>query len=153
MVDLFDTTPVLGDTPTVVKDTTKFYPGGTTSEPTALVANRAVYKPLSTCGVTADNASLLADVANAAGDEAATVGGLVSQSFGGIGVSLGVFGKISLGDNQTLGTIVKTAASRLAMRSAFAASYWTLERIGASAGERAAVVDGPSGYLEFPAGN
>ena len=151
VADLFDTTPVLIDTPTVIA-ATKFYPGGTTSEPTALVANLARPHQLSSsCGVTADTAPILADVANAAADEAATVGGLVAQSFGGVGVSLGVFGKISLGDNQTVGTIVKTAASRVALRSSFAAAYWTLERIAGSSDVHPtrAEASGANGYLIF----
>ncbi len=150
-IDAFDPTPVLGDTPTVTS-TTKFYPGAS-GAPTALTAKVANYKPLSTtCGVTVDTVKLLAQVANAASDKAATLGGLVSQSAGGFGVSLGVFGKISIGDNQTLGTIVKTAASRVALRATYAAAYWTLDSIKpptSRAGEAPPAVSGPDGYLLF----
>jgi hypothetical protein len=173
LADLVDPTPVLGSSPpgqivTTGANATKFYPGGNTSEPTALVANIANYRQISTdCGITETNAKILGYIANGAGDEAQLVNGLVTQSAGGFGFSLGIFGKISIGDNQTLGTIVKTAASRAAMRIVFASSYWTLERVGQSGGAGKPEVmplhapletgnpthedvGGPTGYLKFP---
>lgn len=149
LADLVDPTPVLGDTPTLTVGATKFYPGGHTDEPTALSAKLATYVPLSNTCLSADDTKILSDVANAAGDEAQTVGGLVSQSFGGIGISLGVFGKISIGDNQTLATIAKTAASRLATRAAFSAAYWSLSGIMGSAPKAGAKPAGPNGVLQF----
>jgi hypothetical protein len=118
LADLLDSTPVLGSSDpgkvtTSGPSATTFYPGATTSVPTAYVLKTADYKKVSTgCGVTADNAKILGFIAKAAGDEAQLVNGLVAQSAGGLGVSLGVFGKISIGDNQTLGTLIKTFASR-----------------------------------------
>lgn len=137
IADLVDPTPVLGDQdvdPQTNKlpSNTKFYPGGGTNEPTALVAQLAKYKNIgkNQCGVTPSNASVLEDVANAAGDRAGTISGLVSQSWGGVSFGLGVLGKFSFGDNQTLGTVVKTAATRLGTRISFAASYWALDSLG-----------------------
>ena len=172
LADLVDPTPVLGSSPPgqIVSsgaDATTFYPAGNKSEPTALVAGIANYKQVSSdCGITAKNVEVLGYVANGAGDEAQLVNGLVTQSAGGFGFSLGIFGKISIGDNQTLGTVVKTAASRAAMRIVFASSYWALESAG---GETTAAhpdimprnapleegnpsrqdVGGPNGYLHF----
>jgi len=132
LADIFDPTPVLGTDPFgQFSSKTKFYPGGNNSQPTALQVGMANYKEIGdTCGVTERNAKILRFLANAAGDEAQLVDGLVTQSVGGVGISLGAFGKISIGDNQMLATIVKTAASRAAMRITLAGSYWILESVG-----------------------
>lgn len=115
IIDYFDPTPVLGDAPTfeAITSSTNFYPGASTSEPTALTTIPAManYQQIQTgCGVTARNIWILTDLANGASDRAAAIDGLVENSFGGFGFSLGVFGKISIGDNQTLSDLVKTAA-------------------------------------------
>ena len=142
IADLVDPTPVLGDTqkPGVAdvqapgaappSPTTTYYPGKSSDEPTALSAGLATYRDIkgNQCGVTTDNAPVLLAIANAAGDRAATISGLVSQSWGGVSVGLGVLGKFSIGDNQTLGTIVKTAATRLGARISYAASYHVLDK-------------------------
>ncbi|MFC6310402.1 hypothetical protein E2553_35205 [Paraburkholderia dipogonis] len=168
LADLLDSTPVLGSSDpdkvtTSGPNATTFYPGGTASIPTAYALKTADYKKVSNdCGVTADNAKILGFIAKAAGDEAQMVNGLVAQSAGGIGVSLGVFGKISIGDNQTLGTLIKTFASRAAMRISFASTYLILERIGGDGKiqqttyplglDQTQVIGGPggaNGYLKF----
>jgi hypothetical protein len=101
-------------------------------EPEALKTGLANYKkiPASGCGVTTANVMVLYDAANAAGDSVSAVSGLVSQSWGGWGFSFLGFLKFSIGDNQTLGVIVKTAASRVASRAALAAAYWALDGVG-----------------------
>jgi hypothetical protein len=140
IADLVDPTPVLGDkdlAPGATQPpsgTATFYPGGNGDEPTALTAQLATYKaiPASGCGVTRANVALLKDIANAGGDSASSVSGLVSQSWGGVSVGFGVLGKFSIGDNQTLGTIVKTVAERLGMRVTYAAAYWALAGVGSS---------------------
>ena len=151
-VDIFDPTPVMGSSDAGGTGTT-FYPGNNTNEPTAFAAALARYGKIGPdgCGVTTKNVKILADLANAAGDRAATLSGLVSQSTGGLGVSLGVFGKISIGDNQTLGTIIKTVASRLATRLTFAASYWALQTLSEAPSSRApGGPDSAQNYLRFP---
>jgi len=168
LADLFDPTPVLGsDPPGQVSSSTTFFPGNNTNQPTAYTAGNTNYSRVSSdCGVTAHNATILGYIANAAGDEAQLVGGLVSQTTGGVEIGLGVLGKISIGDNQTLGTVVKTAASRAAMRIVFASSYWALETAGRSDTQggheilpqpnplapnspASQDVGGPNGYLRF----
>jgi hypothetical protein len=141
IVDLVDPTPVLGDqdpdaNTQDLPTSTTYYPGGKgTKQPTALTSRLANYKNIKNnqCGVTTSNVDVLKDVANAAGDRAATISGLVSQSWGGISIGLGVLGKLSIGDNQTLGTIVKTAATRLAERISYAGSYWALDSLSGAA--------------------
>jgi hypothetical protein len=59
----------------------------------------------------------------------ATIGGLVINSPGGNSIGLGVFGKISIGDNQTLSDLLKTAVSELALRATLTTSYFTLRNI------------------------
>jgi hypothetical protein len=39
-----------------------------------------------------------------------------------------VFGKISIGDNQTLSGLLKTAVSELALRATLTTSYFTLRK-------------------------
>lgn len=151
MIDLFDPTPVMGDTKTP-GDQTKFYPGGKVdSRPTALGLNFAEYRqlPASGCGVTIKSVPILSMLAHAAGDRATALGGLVSDSFGGLGVSFGGFGKVSIGDNQTVATLVKTAASRVAARATFAAGYWALEGMPQLEG-RTIGAGGGEAYLSFP---
>lgn len=116
---------------------TTYYPGNSANQPTALTTGMAEYvqipsetdqdgKPSGACGITTQNVWLLQTLANGASDEASTVGGLVANTAGGLGVSLGVFGKISIGDNATLSDLVKAAASELALRSTLMVSYHTL---------------------------
>jgi hypothetical protein len=132
LIDSIDPTPVMGNADSVDSNTV-FYPGGSKSQPTAYTVNKSIYLKIPTpsgdpypCGITTTNVWVLRDVANGASEQAAAVGGLVANTPGGIGISLGVFGKISIGDNQTLSVLVKTAASRVALRAALASSYATL---------------------------
>lgn len=139
MMDTIDPTPVMGDDPaSSVSNTTHFFPGNSTDEPTAYATGLAKYVQIpnpssatdpDVCGITTKNSWVLKDLANAAGDQAAAVGGLVANTPGGLSIGLGVIGKISIGDNQTLSTLVKTAASRLATRAGLASSYWTLRNV------------------------
>jgi len=124
-----------GDSPSGSVDTnTTFYPGNSTEQPTAYSTNPAIYvqipKDHNACGITTTNAWVLRDLANGASGQAAAVGGLVANTPGGISIGLGVLGKISIGDNQTLSVMVKTAASRVALRATLASSYcWTLRHV------------------------
>ena len=138
VADTIDPTPVMGDSPAAsISSTTRFYPGDSTYEPTAYATGLAKYVQIpnpttddeikNACGITTKNAWVLKDLANGAGDQAAAVGGLIANTPGGLSIGLGVLGKISIGDNQTLSTLVKTAASRLATRAAHPASAFLLD--------------------------
>ncbi len=146
MMDTIDPTPVMGNTncpiPTTNASsscqpnandpkTTTYYPGNSSNQPTALTVGMAKYieLPATGCGITTQNVWVLQSLANGASDEAATVGGLITNTAGGFGVSLGVFGKISIGDNATLSDLVKTAASEVALRATLLASYFSLYRL------------------------
>jgi hypothetical protein len=135
LFDKIDKTPVLGHT---VGGSTTFYPGGKTSPPTVYTVLHptvpAIYLEIgdgtdNACGFNTKNAWVLNEVANAAGDQGGAVGGLIANTAGGISIGLGVVGKISIGDNQTLSVLAKTFASRLATRAAFDATFWTLKDV------------------------
>jgi hypothetical protein len=135
LVDTMDPTPVMGDSKDGLPADTTYYPGASKNEPTALASGLAGYAMLpadsnnSVCGITTANVWVLKDLANAASDNAAAVGGLVVNTPGGISIGLGIVGKISIGDNQTLSDLVKTAAAELALRAALTTSYFTLRNV------------------------
>ncbi len=124
--DQVDPTPVFGDASSIGAidpATTKFYPN--LSRPTFSVVNSAYnYRCIRAegRGLTVKSLDRVVEVAKALGDRAAALGGLSFNSFGGVGLSLGLFGKVSIGDNQTLSVLAKTAVSRLAMRLSYASS-------------------------------
>lgn len=135
LFDKIDKTPVLGHT---AGGSITFYPGGKTSPPTVYTVLHptvpAVYLEIgdgtdNACGFNTKNAWVLNEIANAAGDQGGAVGGLIANTAGGISIGLGVVGKISIGDNQTLSVLAKTFASRLATRAAFDATFWTLKDV------------------------
>jgi hypothetical protein len=152
LADLVDTTPVFGVGRAADGSGATYYPGDNAAVPTALVTNMTPYMDVSAkCGVNKSNVKVLGYVAKGAGDAAQLGNGLIAQSAGGFGVSLGVFGKISVGDNQTLGTVVKTVSSRAAMRIALASGYAALERYSASADADAQRDGSASGAVMAPA--
>jgi hypothetical protein len=146
LIDAIDPTPVFGNKDltgvTTIPTGITFYPGASTTAPTVFTTTFAtnpkiyVYIPTpptsganNLCGITTGNVWVLKDLASGAGDEAGAVGGLVANTVGGISLGLGVVGKISIGDNQTLSVLVKTAASRIAMRATLASAYRTLRNV------------------------
>jgi hypothetical protein len=75
------------------------------------------------CGITALKAQAIQYLSLQAGNRASMLGGLVGGSFGGLSIGLGVLGKLSIGDNQTLENIVKTILDRSFERAMEEASY------------------------------
>jgi hypothetical protein len=112
-----------------------YYPGKFTSEPTVLTSGvqssaAGFVSDPTQCGMTELKAEVVNYLANSASTRASALGGLVTGSFGGFEIGLGVLGKFSVGDNQTLQTIVKTVLGRVAARAAEQASYLVLSEIG-----------------------
>lgn len=109
-----------------------YYPGKSDKAPTALTAGLASTESLvvsgNSCGITPLKAEAIQYLAQTAGNRASMLGGTVGGSFGGIHVGLGVFGKWSIGDNQTLQALVKTALNktfeRAAEKAAYSVLYW-----------------------------
>jgi hypothetical protein len=132
IADNIDTTPVWGDKPTLA-DATTFYPGGSKKAPTVLSFQPTLYAQVEPgpCGMTTEKLTILGDLATAAGDAGGAVSGLVHGSFGGFAIGLGLLGKFSFGDNQTLANVVKAAASRLSMRLTAAVAWPILAKMDA----------------------
>jgi len=84
-------------------------------KPVALVA--------SGCGIDETKAQAIEYLGQTAGLKAAMVGGITGGSFGGFGASFGAFGKISVGDNQTVQVVIKTVLGKVAERVAADAAY------------------------------
>ena len=71
-------------------------------------------------------------VAQLVGQEASGITGLTLGNFGGWGFSLGVFGKFSVGDNQTLQVVARTLLSKIAERitaeEVYRAAYYVSDK-------------------------
>jgi hypothetical protein len=134
IIDLLDKTPVLVAT-SGSGGGTLYYPGNPSNEPTAhhYDPQNAVQIPPASpdaCGITQQNVWLLRDIASGSSNEAATVGGLVTNTWGGFSFGVPVLNlKLSIGDNDTLSSIVKAAASEAALRASLAAGYWSLRHL------------------------
>lgn len=111
-----------------------YYPGAIKKDapPTAVVEQLALVLPLlkdsqsDECGITKLKAEAIQYLASAASSQASAMGGLVGGSFGGLNFGLGVLGKFSIGDNQTLGVLVKTSLGQAFERGGEEASYRVL---------------------------
>lgn len=75
------------------------------------------------CGITPLKAEAIQYLARLAEDQASALGGLGGGSFGGIQVGLGILGKLSIGDNQTLQALAKTVIGKTFQRATEEASY------------------------------
>jgi hypothetical protein len=119
-------------TPVWTSTDNKYYPGGSSTAPT-VVASKLI-TPIALlsdgdahqCGITKLKAEAIQYLSNAASDKASSLGGLVGGSFGGLHFGLGVLGKISVGDNQTLQALVKASLGEAAERATEEASYRVL---------------------------
>ena len=111
-----------------------YYPGGTSDEPTALalgiVPKAADLAPDGSAeGITQTKAHAMRYLARSAASKASAIGGLAAGSFGGFGVSLGLFGKFSVGDNQTLQVVIKAGLAHVFERAVEQSSCELLARI------------------------
>jgi hypothetical protein len=130
--DSFDPTPVMGNTQTGDPSSTKYYPGIPGNEPTALATNYVAYlalPPTSGCGITQANVWVLKDLADLTANEVGAIGGLVVNSWQGFSFGAGAYLNFSVGDNQILSDLLKTAASEVALRITLATAYASLRHI------------------------
>jgi hypothetical protein len=110
----------------------KYYPGGTTNKPSFLQylddtggSPANLTQPIvdKGCGMTAIKADVLNYLSGKAATWAAGEAGVILGSVGGADVgALVVFGKLSIGDNKALETIVQTVLSTAAKRATFEAT-------------------------------
>jgi hypothetical protein len=81
------------------------------------------------CGIDADKAQAIEYLGQTAALKASMIGGITGGSFGGFGASFGAFGKISVGDNQTVQVVIKTVLAKVAERVAADAAYRVLYKV------------------------
>jgi hypothetical protein len=81
------------------------------------------------CGITKDKAKAIEYLGQTAALKASMVGGITGGSFGGFGASFGAFGKVSVGDNQTVQVVIKTVLGKVAERVAADAAYRVFYRL------------------------
>jgi hypothetical protein len=81
------------------------------------------------CGITKLKAQAIQYIAQQLANSAGTLGGSVGGSFGGINIGLGVTGKISVGDNKTIHSLITTALQSTVKRAAEEASYRVFDLI------------------------
>lgn len=97
------------------------------------------------CGITKEKAQAIEYVGQTAALKASMVGGITGGSFGGFGASFGAFGKISVGDNQTVQVVIKTVLGKVAERVAADAAYRVFYRVP----EKAALAELVQKYLDL----
>jgi hypothetical protein len=109
-----------------------YFPSGKGEPPSAVVIEideETVVKLIevshdsSTCGVTEKEAKAIAFVANLAGDQSATLSKLVLEAFGDVQVAFVVGGHFSVGDNETLATLVTTFFETVSRRGTERLAY------------------------------
>jgi hypothetical protein len=105
---------------------TTYYPGGTTNEPTGLVLKHLVSENISTnprCGITIEKADVINMLSQNFASAASNVAGGAVGTIGGFGVSLGFFGKASVGDNKAVTSLVQAVVSELVKRLTVETTY------------------------------
>jgi hypothetical protein len=115
-----------------------YYPGNSTNEPTVAKLNYQGLKqpvgPLPVqlangCHMTELKAKVISYVAQQFATAASSDSALTVKSAGGLGISLGVFGKLSLGDNSTLTLLIKSIVSEVTLRLTTLVVYSTLSQV------------------------
>jgi len=99
---------------------------------------------VSGCGIDEVKAKAIEYLGQTAALKASLVGGISGGSFGGFGVSLGAFGKVSVGDNQTVQVVIKTVMAKLAERVAAEAAYRVFYKVP----DKATLADLVQRYLD-----
>jgi hypothetical protein len=110
-----------------------YYPGGNANMPTLAAlnsGNKNVVVPIPTTSgqcMTETKAKLINNVAQQFATAASADSALTIKSVGGLEIGLGVLGKLSLGDNSTLSSLVKNVASEVVLRLTAQLVYKALE--------------------------
>ena len=120
--------------PTVWTDGSKnYYPGAGSKAPTYLGVFKQTAAKLVTpdgaCGMTEAKANTITYLANNFSTAASGELSVGVKSFGGIEVGLGIFGKLSIGDNSTLTALLQAVASEAVKRLTVAIAAPILEAI------------------------
>jgi hypothetical protein len=120
--------------PTVWKGSdNKYYPGAGTAAPSYLSVFAQQTENLQTpdfaCGMTAVKAATLMYLAKTFSTAASAETSVTVKSFGGIEVGLGIFGKLSIGDNSTLTMLLQSVVTEAVQRLTIAIGAPILEAI------------------------
>jgi len=112
------------------KKTITYYPAGTSNEPTVATLNPQVLVSIPTadkCTMTVTKAKLINYVAQQFATAASADSALTIKSVGGLEIGLGILGKLSIGDNSTLSSLVKNVASEVVLRLTAQLAYTVLK--------------------------
>ena len=119
-----------------------YYPGSGSTEPTVAKLSEQGFQyqgflqPVKLpvllpngCHMTATKAKIINYVAQQFATAASSDTSLTIRSVGGLGISLGVFGKLSVGDNNTLSLLAKAAVSEATLRLTAQFVYYALSQV------------------------
>jgi hypothetical protein len=119
-------------------DKKTYYPANSKDEPTVAKLNYQGFKqpvgPLPVqlpngCHMTELKTKIISYVAQRFATAASSDTALTVKSAGGLGISLGVFGKLSLGDNSTLTLLIKSIVSEVTLLLTALVAYTTLSQV------------------------
>jgi hypothetical protein len=111
------------------KKTTTYYPGGNSNKPTVATLNKEILVKIPTsddCTMTVAKAKLINDIAQTFATAASSDTSLTIKSVGGVEIGLGILGKLNIGDNSTLTSLVKSVASEVVLRLTAQFAYTVL---------------------------
>jgi hypothetical protein len=120
---------------TVTEAKVTYYPGASSNEPSvlALMPGRKPKPMVSldskdvSCGMTILKAKAINTLAQDFGSAASNAAGAAVGTVGGVGFSVGVFGKLSIGDNKAVTSLVESVTAELVKRLTVEATYPVLE--------------------------
>jgi hypothetical protein len=111
----------------------KYYPGANGNAPSILALTNTKPTPLGTTGcdihMNLAKVQMMSSVAQQFALAASSESVLTFKSVGGVEVGLGVLGKLSIGDNNTLSELAKTVVSEVTGRLTAHAAYYVLKQI------------------------
>lgn len=123
-------------TPTALAQAT-YWPGDSTNEPTVLAIARpkreAAAMSLDSksvgCGMTVLKAKAINTVAQEFSGAASSSAGAAIGTIGGVGFSVGIFGKVSIGDNKAVTSLIQAVVSELVKRLTVETMYPVLQSV------------------------
>jgi hypothetical protein len=121
---------------TVAEAKPTYYPAASTTEPSTLTLTGRTATPMASldpknvgCGMTILKAKAINTLAQDFGSAASNSAGAAVGTIGGVGFSLGIFGKVSIGDNKAVTSLVESATSELVKRLTVETTYPVLESV------------------------
>ena len=141
--------PALKELPTnmqihlVVSSDGKYYPAKTANAPSRLTTLKNnppalryinLKTPNAGCGMTVPKAEAINFMAQTFSTAGSTAAGTIVGTVGGLGVSFGLFGKVSVGDNKAVTAAVQAAIAQIVKRLTVEATYRVLMEVPAREG-------------------